>query len=328
MSFLQLENISFSYDKSDFIKDFDLSIDANKITAIVGASGCGKSTVLRLIAGLEKPKSGEITLDANVLSDNSIFCPPQKRNVGIVFQEYNLFPHLSVWNNVTFALSKGEDSKKANEILKLLGIEELKDRMPSELSGGQQQRVALCRSIVRAPQLLLMDEPFSSLDNNLRVELRHEIKSILKKLKTSCIIVLHDIDDVMAIADEVIVMEKGSIIQKGEISELLNSPNSSIVSKLFGKHNVHQIADLPSEIRNVISVPKEKKLISIPSSAFSISDKNEDIPASLVDKYFTGNGHNLRFKIGDLIFQMQSDRLPETMFRLNINTNQILFFNG
>jgi len=328
MAFLNLENICFSYDQSDFINDFNLSIEQGKISAIVGASGCGKSTVLRLIAGLERSQSGKITLGNTLLSDNKVFCPPQKRNIGIVFQDYNLFPHLNVWKNVIFGLSKDANFSKAEEILSLLGIETLKKRMPSELSGGQQQRVALARSIVRTPQVLLMDEPYSSLDNNLRTELRHEIKAVLKKLNISCVIVLHDIDDVMAIADEVIVMDNGQIIQKGGVSDLFKNPKSSIISRLFGNHNVHEIADLPDNLLNILAIPEGKKMISIPSSAFSISKKMEDIPALLVDKYFVGNGHILRFKIGDLIFKMQSDRLPETEFRINMNTNQILFFNG
>ncbi len=328
MAFLHLENISFSYDQNDFINDFNLSIEQGKITAIVGASGCGKSTILRLIAGLEKPQSGRITLENSILSSETIFCSPQKRNIGIVFQDYNLFPHLNVRKNVVFGLGKDTSSDKAEEILSLLGIENLKKRMPSELSGGQQQRVALARSIVRIPKLLLMDEPYSSLDNNLRTELRHEIKDVLKKFNTSCVIVLHDIDDVMAIADEVIVMDNGKIIQKGKVLDLFQKPKSSVVSKLFGNHDVHEAANLPDSLLNILSIPKGKKMISIPSSAFSISNKMEDIPALLVDKYFIGNGHILRFKIGDLIFKMQSDRLPETEFRININTNQILFFNG
>ena len=328
MSFLNLNSVSFSYGKEPVLRDISLNLKQGNILSIIGPSGCGKSTLLRVILGLERSQNGSIHLDGKLLSNNVKHVATQERNIGIVFQDYHLFPHMSVWKNVIFGLNKGESKDKARTLMRLMGIEDLMERMPGELSGGQQQRVALARTLVCEPKLLLMDEPFSSLDNSLRMELRHELKESIQQLNITSILVLHDIDDVMAIADEVLLMDKGSLVQKGAVLELLNHPKTPMASKFFGKNNVHEIRNLAPEMVHKLNIPMSAKFLSIPRDAFEISTENDDIPAFLVDKYFDGNVYVLRFKIGDLMYQMHSDELPESEFKLNINTNKILFFNG
>lgn len=206
---VKVNDLSFKYDNSKdlVIKDFSLEINEGEIVSILGASGCGKSTVLRLIAGLEEPTSGEIKIKDKVVVNDKTFLPPEERGVGMVFQDYALFPHLTVYENIKFGLhkiSKDEQKKRVAEVLKLVNLEEYEKRYPYELSGGQQQRVALARAIAPKPSILLMDEPFSNLDSHLRGKIRAELKEIIKASNTTCIFVTHDIEDVNAISDRVI----------------------------------------------------------------------------------------------------------------------------
>ncbi|MGL5379204.1 ABC transporter ATP-binding protein [Clostridium sp.] len=206
---VKVKDLSFKYDNSKdlVIKDFSLEINEGEIVSILGASGCGKSTVLRLIAGLEEPTSGEIKIKDKVVVNDKVFLHPEERGVGMVFQDYALFPHLTVYENIKFGLhkiSKDEQKKRVAEVLKLVNLEEYEKRYPYELSGGQQQRVALARAIAPKPSILLMDEPFSNLDSHLRGKIRAELKEIIKASNTTCIFVTHDIEDVNAISDRVI----------------------------------------------------------------------------------------------------------------------------
>ncbi|MEG2354089.1 MAG: ABC transporter ATP-binding protein [Clostridium sp.] len=206
---VKVNNLCFKYDNSmDFvIKDFSLDINKGEIVAILGPSGCGKSTVLRLIAGLEEPSSGEIIINNKIVVDDKVFLQPEEREVGMVFQDYALFPHLTVYENIRFGLhklSKEEQKLRGDEVLKLVNLGEFIKRYPYELSGGQQQRVALARALAPKPSVLLMDEPFSNLDSHLRGKIREELKEIIKRANTTCIFVTHDIEDVNAISDRVI----------------------------------------------------------------------------------------------------------------------------
>lgn len=206
---VQVKNLDFKYDNSKdlVIKNFSLDIDKGEIVAILGPSGCGKSTILRLIAGLEEPSSGEININNKIVVSNKLFLNPEERGVGMVFQDYALFPHLTVYENIRFGLhklSKEEQKSRVNEVLKLVNLEEFINRYPYELSGGQQQRVALARALAPKPSVLLMDEPFSNLDSHLRSKIRIELKEIIEKSNTTCVFVTHDIEDVRAISSRVI----------------------------------------------------------------------------------------------------------------------------
>ena len=207
--YLTLENIGFSYPKSEkpTLQGFNLSIQKGDCIGLVGASGCGKSTLLRLIAGLEPLETGSITLDAQVLSAPKLSVPPEKRHIGMVFQNYCLFPHLSVRNNIAYGIRQRQHKKeRVNEMLALIDMQAHADRYPYQLSGGQQQRVALARSLAPKPKIILMDEPFSNLDTTLKQSVRQEVKAILQAENMTSIIVTHDLQDTEALCDDTVVL--------------------------------------------------------------------------------------------------------------------------
>lgn len=207
--YLSLENIGFSYPKSEkpTLQGFNLSIQKGDCIGLVGASGCGKSTLLRLIAGLEPLETGSITLDAQVLSAPKLSVPPEKRHIGMVFQNYCLFPHLSVRNNIAYGIRQRQHKKeRVNEMLDLIDMQTHADRYPYQLSGGQQQRVALARSLAPKPKIILMDEPFSNLDATLKQSVRQEVKAILQAENMTSIIVTHDLQDTEALCDDTVVL--------------------------------------------------------------------------------------------------------------------------
>ena len=207
--YLSLENIGFSYPKSEkpTLQGFNLSIQKGDCIGLVGASGCGKSTLLRLIAGLEPLETGSIILDAQVLSAPKLSVPPEKRHIGMVFQNYCLFPHLSVRNNIAYGIRQRQHKKeRVNEMLALIDMQAHADRYPYQLSGGQQQRVALARSLAPKPKIILMDEPFSNLDATLKQSVRQEVKAILQAENMTSIIVTHDVQDTEALCDDTVVL--------------------------------------------------------------------------------------------------------------------------
>jgi len=213
MTFFNMKEVGFSYSKSKepLIHSFSMALDRGEIVGILGSSGSGKSTLLRLIAGLETPSAGSIAIDGRTLVDDRRFVGPEARGVGMVFQDYALFPHLTVSQNILFGLhrlSRAERIKRLNDMLSLIRLTEYANRYPHELSGGQQQRVALARALAPKPSLLLMDEPFSNLDANLKSQIREELRLILKAENMTCIFVTHDHDDVQAICDRAIHMKK------------------------------------------------------------------------------------------------------------------------
>ncbi len=241
MAFLSIKNLFFSYKKTPVIADFSLEVREGTFTTLLGPSGCGKTTLLRLLGGFLEPASGKISM--NGVTMNGIL--PNKRRVGVVFQDYALFPHLSVEQNLFYGLNierNGRKYKESNkkivlEMAELLGISELLGRFPSELSGGQQQRVALGRVLVLKPNILLMDEPLSSLDTNLRKKVRAELKEIQKRLKITTIYVTHDREEALSLSDEIAVMNEGRILQHGTPRELYFNPADRFTASFMGETN-------------------------------------------------------------------------------------------
>lgn len=224
--FIEIGNLNFKYKnaKTDTLKNVSFSMEKGEILSILGESGGGKSTVLRLIAGLESPLSGSITIDDKVIYDSNTFILPENRGVGMVFQDYALFPHMTVDENIKFGLnnfSKKEANNRAQEMLNLVNLQEFGKRYPHELSGGQQQRVAIARALAPKPSVLLLDEPFSNLDAHLKIKIREELKAILNKTGITGIFVTHDREDVKSIADKVVVLKEGTVVKVGKIEEVL-----------------------------------------------------------------------------------------------------------
>ncbi|MDW7977498.1 MAG: ABC transporter ATP-binding protein [Candidatus Caldarchaeum sp.] len=220
-----------------------LQVEKGECLALLGPSGCGKTTTLRCVAGLEKADEGEIAIDGQVVFSKNVFLPPEKRGVGMVFQSYALWPHMTVFDNVAYPLKIRKNSKediqhRVSHALDLVGLSGFEKRYPSQLSGGQQQRVALARAIVYEPRLVLLDEPLSNLDAKLREKMRGELKRLLKKIGLTSLYVTHDQEEAFVIADKVAVMNAGKIIQLGRPTEIYEKPSNSFVAEFIGRANL------------------------------------------------------------------------------------------
>ncbi len=221
------------------VNDASLEVETGTLLALLGPSGCGKTTLLRLIAGLERPHHGTIEVAGRTVESDSVHLPPERRQVGLVFQEYALFPHLSVEDNVAFGLARGtQRAARVKEMLGQVGLDGLGTRMPHELSGGQQQRVALARALAPGPRLIMLDEPFSNLDPALREGVRREVRRVLRAAEATAIIVTHDQEEALSLADEVAVMMDGRILQQAAPAELYRRPASRTVAEFVGDINV------------------------------------------------------------------------------------------
>lgn len=211
---LEIKNLSHSYGETNqVIQNINLEIEKSDRVAILGPSGCGKSTLLRLIAGLEKPNLGQIVIDGTVVSTEKFIEPPEKRKIGLVVQEKALFPHLSVYDNIGFGIKKNIDKKTiTNDLLELLKIDSLKNKYPHEISGGEQQRVALARSLAPNPKLLMLDEPFSALDKDLKGVLYEEISQVFSERSSTILLVTHDSQEAEIMTKRQMKMEKGQLL--------------------------------------------------------------------------------------------------------------------
>lgn len=220
MSFVSIEQLVFRHTRRQpaIIDNFSLRLEQGEIMGLIGASGSGKSTILRLIAGLEVPESGRITINGTCMLDQAICVPPERRGVGMVFQDYALFPHLTVSANILFGLNRlrrKDRLARLEEMLELVQLEPFAKRYPHELSGGQQQRVALARALAPQPALLLMDEPFSNLDAALKSSIRQELRAILQASGMTCLFVSHDAEDIAAICDRSVCVDKEQMQAEG-----------------------------------------------------------------------------------------------------------------
>ncbi|RFC54644.1 ABC transporter ATP-binding protein [Brumimicrobium aurantiacum] len=267
---LKIKSLSKSFDKG---KTFALDhvsfvIKKGSVCAIVGESGSGKTTLVRLISGLERPDDGEIVLSNEKVASLTTFIPPERRKIGMVFQEYALFPHLTIIENVMYGIAKHKDKKQiAKEMLDLVGLEGMEKRYPYQLSGGQQQRVALARALAPKPSLLILDEPFSNLDTMLKTQLRNEIFEIINSTGVTVLFVTHDTQDALTVADEILILHKGKLVQKDIASNLYTQPTNQYVASLFGK-----VLSLTSEIQQDFNCSFDK------GKSFAI--RNEHIIAS------------------------------------------------
>ncbi len=218
------------------VESSSLTLADGEFLALLGPSGCGKTTLLRLIAGFERPDAGEIRLRGRALAAPEKHVPPERRGIGLVFQDYALFPHLNVEKNIAFGVGR-KDNHRVAEMLSVVGLTGLGRRMPHELSGGQQQRVALARTLAAAPDLVLLDEPFSNLDPAMRVRVREEVRDILKRVGTPTILVTHDQDEALSLGDRVAVMLDGSVRQVGTPGVVYDQPVSEAVAAFIGDPN-------------------------------------------------------------------------------------------
>ncbi len=236
-SALSINHLTCKYDQQVILESLSLKVEQGEIVCLLGASGCGKTTLLKAIAGLLPLSSGSISLRHQTLDDGRDWLPPEQRNIGMIFQDYALFPHLTVAENVGFGLTDvkpNERDDKVNEMLHLVHLQDFSQRYPHQLSGGQQQRVAIARSLAYKPDLLLLDEPFSNIDTQVRHELIAEIRRLFKQQGVTAIFVTHSREEAFAFADKMAVMNHGVIEQYGTASELYYHPSSKFVADFLG----------------------------------------------------------------------------------------------
>lgn len=230
-----IKNLNKVFNKGEvcIAKDISFTINEGEVFTILGKSGSGKTTLLRMLAGLEDPDSGEIKINQKIVFDKDTNIPPNQREVLVVFQNYALLPHLNIASNITFGRNFSKD--KLNEVLKKTNLEEVKDKFPHEISGGQQQRVSLARALIHKIKILLLDEPLSNIDSELRVQLRFELKSLIKEFGITVLFITHDKDDVFYLSDKIAIINNGSILQIGTPKEIYHNPLNLYCANFLGK---------------------------------------------------------------------------------------------
>jgi iron(III) transport system ATP-binding protein len=247
---LEIRNIMRDYDGKRVVDDVSLMLQPGNVTCLLGPSGCGKSTTLRIIAGVDMQTSGTIHVDGNLICDTVYRVPPERRSIGLIFQDFALFPHLTVGDNVGFGLTGSRKDKlpRVGELLERVGLSHYINEYPHQLSGGEQQRVALARAIAPRPSIMLMDEPFSGLDNRLRDGIRDETLALLKDEGTSVLLVTHEPEEAMRMADEIALMRDGKIVQRGAPYNIYNAPADKAAVAFFSDINL-----LTSTVRGALT---------------------------------------------------------------------------
>lgn len=339
---LELQHLTRRFGSTAAVADVSLSVGKGEVICLVGQSGCGKSTLLRLIAGVDTPDTGRILLHGREVSGPAAFVEPEARNIGFVFQDYALFPHLTVEKNILFGLKhydKAEATRRTSEVIQLIGIAHLADRFPHMLSGGEQQRVALARALAPQPTLLLMDEPFSNLDQGLRDKVRNSTLSLLKSLGTTVIMVTHDPQEALSVGDRVVLMRAGAIVQIGSGYDLHDRPASPYAAEFFCDFNkVSGIAKADLIETPIGSFPHRMQLkdghrstVYIRPQGISISPDKGNIPGAIKARSFHGEFEQFLVRVASLDAPLRvktTSRLPENTrsVHLSIDDGEILFF--
>ena len=344
---IQIDNVTKAYGKNIVIQGLSAEIQPGEFFTLLGPSGCGKTTLLRMIIGFNSIEGGEIRVDGKVINQ----IPTNRRNMGMVFQNYAVFPHMSVRDNVAYGLKtrhvpKAERYKRADEILKLVKIDDYADRMPTQLSGGQQQRVALARAIVIQPEMLLMDEPLSNLDAKLRVEMRNVIKRIQRQVGITTVYVTHDQEEALAISDRIAVMHGGVIQQIGTPKHIYQRPANEFVSSFIGlsnfvdAENQNGTLDFGCGYRVQMSTLRpdagRKVCVAVRPEEFLIRSAEEPgIPATVRSSVFLGMTQHYFLTLGDekeievVVPSDRSDLIPDgEKVSLQIVADKVNVFDG
>ena len=312
--YLDINNLVKFYEKgSPLIKKLNFSVKKGEIISFIGESGSGKTTLLKCIAGLEKINDGQIILNSLVLNDDRVFIKPQKRKIGFIFQDYPLFPHLSLIDNITFNLDKSF-FKNLPYMLNLTGLENLVSRFPHQLSGGEQQRACIARSLIREPDLLLMDEPFSNLDSSIKGSMIDEIYKILKQTKTTTILVTHDINDSLNISDRILVFKAGVLQQYADPVKIYCEPVNCYCAKVLGGLNKIFVNGKVSYIR-----PENIRVVK--KSSFKV----------LVEKcYFQGRDFKVKGSIENepCFFTSKNPLKINSFINIDFDSNDLMFFDS
>jgi iron(III) transport system ATP-binding protein len=330
---IRARSVTKSYGSEIVLFDFNLDVWNGSIVGILGTSGSGKTTALRLLAGFDKPDSGIIEMRNRVISSEDTFLPPEERNVGMVFQDYALFPHLNVEKNISFGLSRDEiKSGRLEEVLSMCNLETYRNKFPQELSGGQQQRVSLARALAPKPEVILLDEPFTSLDAHMARDLREEVVSLLRQTETTAIIVTHDQEEALSVCDVVSVLENGSVIQSATPQEIYLNPVSQTVANSVGDPNILKGFSVDGRVETSLGT-----FVTAYNGALDVSIRPEcielllDSEGSYVVKECTFYGHDQVISFQNSkgeVFRARS--LPNTIYeagdKVNINISEVTTF--
>ena len=330
---IRARSVTKSYGSEIVLSDFNLDVWNGSIVGILGISGSGKTTALRLLAGFDKPDSGIIEMRNRVISSEDTFLPPEERNVGMVFQDYALFPHLNVEKNISFGLSRDEiKSGRLEEVLSMCNLETYRNKFPQELSGGQQQRVSLARALAPKPEVILLDEPFTSLDAHMARDLREEVVSLLRQTETTAIIVTHDQEEALSVCDVVSVLENGSVIQSATPQEIYLNPVSQTVANSVGDPNILKGFSVDGRVETSLGT-----FVTAYNGALDVSIRPEcielllDSEGSYVVKECTFYGHDQVISFQNNkgeVFRARS--LPNTIYeagdKVNINISEVTTF--
>jgi len=323
MKTLQIQNLTKQFPSATqpAVNNVSFALENGEILALVGPSGCGKTTTLRLIAGLERPDSGSITINGTLAASETCFLPPEKRGVGLVFQDHALFPHLTVFDNVAFGLhgcrATSRQGRKREEIqatvldmLRLVGMDSLARRYPHALSGGERQRVALARALAPRPVLVLMDEPFSSLDADMRLEMREQVRNILKAMQATVVFVTHDQEEALFMGDRLAVFQRGQIEQIGAPEEIFHASATRFVAEFMGDSDFLPGWARPDGIETSIGLLPQANNLPLASNV-EVAVRADDIDfdpdeignAVIAARFFRGafNVYRLRLDSGQIL---------------------------
>ena len=307
---LTIQGLNKSYGEQNVLNDIHLNVETGEIISVVGSSGSGKTTLLRLVSGLEIPESGEIILNDKIVNNQNVFVAPEKRNCSLVFQDYALFPNMSMYENIYFGKDSSTNIDRVKQLIDITDIKKIMEKFPHECSGGEQQRVALVRSLAINPKIILMDEPLSNLDYDLKENLGTVIRKIIKKFNTTAIIVTHDINDAMKISDRIVVLDDGFIVQIGLPNELYNNPKSKKVALLFGETNFIPLSMMPDEKNYFIDSKTKQSFISVRPNQFKIFNKN-----SLgSENVFSGEIQSIKEVASKIQIELKCENLFLTIF--------------
>ena len=330
---IRARSVSKSYGSELVLSDFNLDVWNGAIVGVLGVSGSGKTTALRLIAGFEKPDSGIIEMREEIISSQEVYVPPEERNVGMVFQDYALFPHLDVKSNISFGLSKHQiKSGRLNEVIDMCNLNDYRNKLPQELSGGQQQRVALASALAPNPEVILLDEPFTSLDAHMARDLRDEVVTLLRETETTAIIVTHDQEEALSVCDVVSVLEDGKVIQSATPQEIYLNPISQTVANSVGDPNILKGFSINGMVETSLGT-----FVSAYDGALDVSirpeciELNLDSDGSYVVKECTFYGHDQVISFQNSkgeVFRARS--LPNTIYetgdKINIEISEVTTF--